>query len=61
MFYLYTVYSLCCLALVVAGVIEQRNHYRNLNTIPHRVLVNGIRGKSSITRLCAGALRGGTR
>ncbi|AEB42224.1 MULTISPECIES: poly-gamma-glutamate synthase PgsB [Micromonospora] len=61
MFYLYTVYSLCCLALVVAGVIEQRNHYRNLNTIPHRVLVNGIRGKSSITRLCAGALRGGNK
>ncbi|GAA2502763.1 hypothetical protein GCM10010276_52230 [Streptomyces longisporus] len=26
--------------------------------IPARVLVNGIRGKSSITRLCAGALRG---
>ncbi|MET8256684.1 poly-gamma-glutamate synthase PgsB [Micromonospora sp. NPDC005553] len=59
MFYLYTVYSLCCLALLVAGVIEQRNHNRNLDTIPHRVLVNGIRGKSSITRLCAGALRGG--
>ncbi|MEK8108261.1 poly-gamma-glutamate synthase PgsB [Micromonospora sp. M12] len=59
MVYLYTVYSLCCLALLVAGVIEQRNHNRNLNTIPHRVLVNGIRGKSSITRLCAGALRGG--
>jgi poly-gamma-glutamate synthase PgsB/CapB len=61
MFYLYTVYSLCCLALLVAGVIEQRNHNRNLNTIPHRVLVNGIRGKSSITRLCAGALRGGSK
>ncbi len=61
MFYLYTVYTLCCLALVIAGVIEQRNHYRNLNTIPHRVLVNGIRGKSSITRLCAGALRGGDK
>lgn len=59
MTYLYTVYALCCLALLVAGVIEQRNHYRNLNRIPHRVLVNGIRGKSSITRLCAGALRGG--
>ncbi|GIJ22333.1 poly-gamma-glutamate synthase PgsB [Micromonospora lutea] len=59
MFYLYTVYGLCCLALLVAGVIEQRNHYRNLKIIPHRVLVNGIRGKSSITRLCAGALRGG--
>ncbi|MEU8422292.1 poly-gamma-glutamate synthase PgsB [Micromonospora sp. NPDC048835] len=61
MFYLYTVYSLCCLALLVAGVIEQRNHNRNLDTIPHRVLVNGIRGKSSITRLCAGALRGGSK
>ncbi|MER7167691.1 poly-gamma-glutamate synthase PgsB [Micromonospora sp. NPDC000207] len=61
MAYLYTVYGLCCLALLVAGVVEQRNHYRNLERIPHRVLVNGIRGKSSITRLCAGALRGGNR
>jgi poly-gamma-glutamate synthase PgsB/CapB len=61
MTYLYAVYGLCCLVLLVAGVIEQRNHDRNLNTIPHRVLVNGIRGKSSITRLCAGALRGGGR
>ena len=59
MWYLYVVFSLCCLGLFLAGVVEQRNHYRNLNTIPHRVLVNGIRGKSSITRLCAGALRGG--
>jgi poly-gamma-glutamate synthase PgsB/CapB len=57
--YLYVVFSLCCLALLAAGVIEQRNHDRNLRKIPHRVLVNGIRGKSSITRLCAGALRGG--
>jgi poly-gamma-glutamate synthase PgsB/CapB len=48
-----------CLALLVAGVIEQRRHYRHLRSIPTRVLVNGIRGKSSITRLCAGALRGG--
>lgn len=61
MLYLYTVFSLCCLALLVAGVIEQRNHNRNLAKLPHRVLVNGIRGKSSITRLCAGALRGGDK
>lgn len=59
MTYFYIVYSLCCLALLVAGIIEQRNHYRNLCRIPHRIMVNGIRGKSSITRLCAGALRGG--
>ncbi|MEV0136615.1 poly-gamma-glutamate synthase PgsB [Dactylosporangium sp. NPDC050688] len=59
MLYLYVVYALCCVALLVAGIVEQRNHDRNLSKIPHRVLVNGIRGKSSITRLCAGALRGG--
>ncbi|MBY8889473.1 poly-gamma-glutamate synthase PgsB, partial [Streptomyces sp. PTM05] len=45
--------------LLVAGVLEQRRHYASLEQIPVRVLVNGIRGKSSITRLCAGALRGG--
>ncbi|MEH0938133.1 poly-gamma-glutamate synthase PgsB [Micromonospora psammae] len=61
MAYLYIVFVLCCLALLVAGIVEQRNHYRNLDKIPDRVLVNGIRGKSSITRLCAGALRGGGR
>ncbi|MFI7576164.1 poly-gamma-glutamate synthase PgsB [Micromonospora sp. NPDC049497] len=61
MAYLYLVLVLCCLALLVGGVVEQRNHYRNLTRIPNRVLINGIRGKSSITRLCAGALRGGGR
>lgn len=59
MWYIYSVFGLCCVGLLVAGVIEQRHHEANLRRIPHRVLVNGIRGKSSITRLCAGALRGG--
>lgn len=44
--------------LLAAGIVEQRRHYTHLDRIPARVLVNGIRGKSSITRLCAGALRG---
>ncbi|GAA3437720.1 poly-gamma-glutamate synthase PgsB [Kutzneria kofuensis] len=57
--FLYTVYALSCLVLLVCGIVEQRRHDRNLARITHRVLVNGIRGKSSITRLCAGALRGG--
>ncbi|QUQ63454.1 poly-gamma-glutamate synthase PgsB [Kutzneria sp. CA-103260] len=57
--FLYTVYALSCLVLLVCGMVEQRRHNRNLARIRHRVLVNGIRGKSSITRLCAGALRGG--
>ncbi|MEV7544071.1 poly-gamma-glutamate synthase PgsB [Streptomyces sp. NPDC089915] len=59
MLFLYCVLLVCCLGMLVAGIVEQRRHFANLDRIPHRVLVNGIRGKSSITRLCAGALRGG--
>ncbi|MEG8279710.1 poly-gamma-glutamate synthase PgsB [Streptomyces sp. AHA2] len=59
MLYLYFVLLIGGICLFVAGVVEQRRHYAALHTIPSRVLVNGIRGKSSITRLCAGALRGG--
>jgi gamma-polyglutamate synthase len=57
--FLYCVLLVCCAFLLTAGVVEQRRHLTNLDQIPTRVLVNGIRGKSSITRLCAGALRGG--
>lgn len=59
MLFLYVVFTVCLLALLVGGVLEQRRHDANLDRIPVRVLVNGIRGKSSITRLTAGALRGG--
>ncbi|MFI9254160.1 poly-gamma-glutamate synthase PgsB, partial [Streptomyces sp. NPDC053069] len=59
MLFLYSVLLISSLGLLIAGMVEQRRHYDNLAAIPQRVLVNGIRGKSSITRLCAGALRGG--
>ncbi|WP_317620046.1 poly-gamma-glutamate synthase PgsB [Streptomyces sp. CBMA156] len=59
MLFLYVVLLVCCTVLLVAGIVEQRRHFAALEQIPTRVLVNGIRGKSSITRLCAGALRGG--
>lgn len=59
MLYLYFVYLLLLLGLLVAGVVERRRHERNVRAIRVRVLVNGIRGKSSVTRLVAGALRGG--
>ncbi|MEV5873652.1 poly-gamma-glutamate synthase PgsB [Streptomyces sp. NPDC052101] len=58
MLFLYCVLAVCCAGLLVAGIVEQRRHDASLAAIPTRVLVNGIRGKSSITRLCAGALRG---
>ncbi len=59
MIFLYAIFSLGMLTLLTAGVIEKRRHDANLDSIPIRVLVNGIRGKSSITRLTNGALRGG--
>ncbi len=59
MVFLYVVFTVCLLGLFVGGVLEQRRHDANLEAIEVRVLVNGIRGKSSITRLTAGALRGG--
>ncbi|MFJ8313457.1 MULTISPECIES: poly-gamma-glutamate synthase PgsB [unclassified Streptomyces] len=57
--YLYGVFALGLSVLFLSGVVERRRHERNLDRIPVRILVNGIRGKSSITRLTAGALRGG--
>ena len=48
---------LLSLALLALGLGENLLHRRNLNRIPVRVLVNGTRGKSSVTRLIAGALR----
>jgi poly-gamma-glutamate synthase PgsB/CapB len=57
--FLYGLFGICLGGLLAAGVIERRRHQRNLDSITVRVLVNGIRGKSSITRLCAGGLRGG--
>ena len=48
---------LLSLALLALGLGENFFHRRNLNRIPVRVLVNGTRGKSSVTRLIAGAFR----
>ncbi|MFD6886874.1 poly-gamma-glutamate synthase PgsB [Streptomyces sp. NPDC059957] len=59
MLFLFSVLLVTCFVMLIAGIIEQRRHFANLEEIPTRVLVNGIRGKSSITRLVAGALRGG--
>jgi poly-gamma-glutamate synthase PgsB/CapB len=43
--------------LLAAGFAEAALLRRNLRAVPIRVLVNGTRGKSSVTRLIAGALR----
>lgn len=45
----------CSAAFAVENVLNRRR----LSRVPHRIHVNGSRGKSSVTRLIAGALRAG--
>src|SRR5438876_6804518 len=45
------------LAVLGALHVEWRRHRRALARIPIRIHVNGTRGKSSVTRLIAAALR----
>lgn len=47
---------LFCL-LIILGMLEYAIHLRNLKKIPIRIHVNGTRGKSSVTRLLAAALK----
>lgn len=49
-----------CTGLVLGGwFVENYRHRRLTGRIPIRVHVNGIRGKSSLVRMIAGALRAG--
>ncbi|VVB97476.1 Mur ligase middle domain protein [uncultured archaeon] len=41
----------------IAGRREQVQHIKRVNKVPIRIHVNGIRGKSTVTRLIGGALR----
>lgn len=47
------------LGLILLGIWEFRYHQYHLAQLPIRIHVNGTRGKSSVTRLIAGGLRGG--
>jgi poly-gamma-glutamate synthase PgsB/CapB len=44
------------IALVI-GVIEWRQHKKYVHSLPIRVNVNGIRGKSTVTRLITGIIK----
>lgn len=55
-------YGLVILGLTLLGVIlswwfEKKDYERRLNKLKIRIYVNGIRGKSTVTRLIAGILR----
>ncbi|MFB4164041.1 poly-gamma-glutamate synthase PgsB, partial [Alteribacillus sp. JSM 102045] len=42
--------------LLSFGILEYRLHNKNINAIPVRININGIRGKSTVTRLVTGVL-----
>lgn len=44
---------------IFLGILEKKIHHKNLNKITSIIHVNGIRGKSSTTRLISGALKAG--
>ncbi len=43
--------------LIILAVIQTQLHLRRLRSVPLRILVNGTRGKTTVTRLLACALR----
>lgn len=51
--------ALALILMVGLGAAERVRHRRRLAALPLRISVNGSRGKSTVTRLLAGALSGG--
>ncbi|HEY2673159.1 MAG TPA: poly-gamma-glutamate synthase PgsB [Rugosimonospora sp.] len=56
----YVVFTIGLVAVLISLLVEGARHRRRLARIPVRIVINGIRGKSSITRLVAAAMRGTT-
>jgi len=52
---------LLLIVLIAYGVLEFQRHSLNIRRIPNRIHINGTRGKSSVTRLIGGGLKGGGR
>ena len=54
------IFTLALLAFLVwYGTREYRHHQATIRRVPHRIHVNGTRGKSSVTRLITGGLQEG--
>jgi poly-gamma-glutamate synthase PgsB/CapB len=53
----FSIAVIASLAMLLRWFGESRGHTKRLAMVPHRIHVNGIRGKSTVTRLIAGMLR----
>lgn len=47
---------LCLILLLLLGVLEWYHHQKVIHSVPLRINVNGIRGKSTVTRLITGIM-----
>jgi poly-gamma-glutamate synthase PgsB/CapB len=47
---------LVLIGLLIVGIIEKIKHQKNIDSIPIRININGIRGKSTVTRLTTGIM-----
>jgi poly-gamma-glutamate synthase PgsB/CapB len=56
-FVFFTIAVIAAVAMMLRWFGESRSHGKRLRMVPHRIHVNGIRGKSTVTRLIAGMLR----
>lgn len=45
------------IVVLILGIIEQIKHNKNLDRLETRIVVNGTRGKSTVTRLITGMLK----
>jgi poly-gamma-glutamate synthase PgsB/CapB len=55
----FAVLSSLIAALLGGAWLEFQRHQRHIDSIPHRIHINGTRGKSSVTRLIGAGLRAG--
>ncbi len=53
---MFLVLSVSIALLTLLGFMEKKRHQKNVEAIPVRVNINGIRGKSTVTRLVTGVL-----
>ncbi|MTH53949.1 poly-gamma-glutamate synthase PgsB [Bacillus mangrovi] len=53
---MWVIFAAAALVLIL-GMLEKRRHQKRIDSIPVRININGIRGKSTVTRLIYGVVK----
>ncbi|MGX0379484.1 poly-gamma-glutamate synthase PgsB [Staphylococcus auricularis] len=54
---MFFIITICVVLVLCLGIVDKKRHNQRLKRIPVRININGIRGKSTITRLIFGILK----